>query len=114
MIPQEYDPTNIAPYLGKEFTTNGSKYRIDDDGKFRGRESLEGARVIGIASLAQRDKFLLSPLLDSRKSSTLLDALKEHGLAPTVGMSLVVVISQEDVEQRGRVGIMTSAICSIN
>lgn len=105
---------NIGPYLGKQFLTiNGTRYQIDGNGIFTGRESLDGTRVVGIAALSQKEKYAIAPLLNLKETSPFLNALKECGSKPSRGLSLAIVINQDDANKRGRIGLITSSIESI-
>lgn len=114
MFTQKYNPTNISPYLGKQFSTvNGTVYEIDKNGIFTGRKSLDGARVIGIAALSQKEKYAIAPLLNLKDINPFLDALKEYGSKPARGLPLAIVINQDDANKRIRIGLLTSSIESI-
>ncbi len=127
-----YNPTNVAQYAGKTFVTeNGSKYSVTEDGRFTGRESIEGGKIRAITGLPNdflRSATIKSYLAEHNEDGTRrsIDDLKENAgelvgylqkegqeLVKGRGLALCLVLEDSDIERTHRIGFKSSSIADI-
>jgi hypothetical protein len=111
---------DIMNYCGKAFVTeHESHYAISTDGKFKGRPSIDGAKVKLLAGV-EEDQFLLNYFISCLDTSRpeLRDRLDElirmHGQELKPGLCLVASLTPEAAKEKGRHGIITSRITSVD
>lgn len=108
----QYNPNNIEPYHGKTFISgNGTEYRITEDGRFSGRDSIEGAEVMLIAGLDKRLYMAARACLG--KKAQIDNLISAYGQEPRVGLDLVVSLTYESSNEKGRNGIIIPTIKEI-
>jgi len=114
-----YDPTKVSSYFGASFRTEtGFQFSIDYEGRVRGRESIEGARVDLIAGVESADYWKArscfnKPITRERKNQ--LDGIIfEQGYVPKKGLHLALSLVPEDVDRKNRIGLLTAKIFNIN
>ena len=117
---------DIVNYRGKAFVTDHeSHYAINANGEFKGRPSIDGAKVKLLAGV-EEDPYLLKFFINCLDTSRpeLRDRLDElirmHGqeLKPgrelKPGLCLVASLTPEAAKEKGRHGIITSRITSVD
>jgi len=111
---------DIMNYRGKAFVTeHESHYTINTNGEFKGRPSIDGAKVKLLAGV-EEDPFLLKCFIDCLDTSRpeLRDRLDElirmHGQELKPGLCLVASLTPEAAKEKGRHGIITSRVTSVD
>ena len=109
---KRYNPRDISQYFGKTFTTeSGSKYSITNDGKVRGRESIENYSIELIAGL--EDSEFLRSKYDSHSKEILDSIIRKSGKKIKKGLHLVISLKDDAALQTSRVGLSTGKIIAI-
>ena len=116
--PYNYNPADIQRYCGTNFITkSGSHYGITEDGKFTGRPSIDGADVMLVAGVEPPYWGYIARCLSASENPELKreldDLIYSFGQGVRPGLHLVVSLTPEFVERKGRFGIITSPIASI-
>jgi hypothetical protein len=111
---------DVVNYRGKAFVTeHKSHYAINANGEFKGRPSIDGAKVKLLAGV-EEDPFLLKCFINCLDTSRpeLRDRLDElirmHGQELKPGLYLVASLTPEAAKEKGRHGIITSRITSVD
>lgn len=109
-----YNPKNINSYHGTVFrTVHDSEYFITEDGKIKGRPSIDGAEIMLIAGLPiefyDEIRFYMNDSSSNAKKC-LEELMKEHGQEPKPGLMLVISLTPEDTCNKQRYGMMTSPV----
>jgi hypothetical protein len=104
---------------GKVFTTySDSHYSISPTGAFIGRRSIEGAKVKLMAGI-DNDPFLIRYFERCLDASTpklrdkLDELILEHGQELKEGLVMVVSLTPEAAQEKGRHGIITTPVKKI-
>ena len=113
-IAEEYDPGNIFPHLGAGFMTEHGEYRVGEDGKIYGRSSLDGAQIALIAGIAEEDFAEAKSYLETDLKHMLDKLILEKGVKPAKGLHLVIILTDEDADKRGRNGLVSSRLQKIS
>jgi len=108
---EQYNPSDVDIYFGKTFVSkNGKEYRITKDGKFSGRESIDGAEVMLVAGLEKQFYIAVAACLSETytpKAKACLDELIfKHGKKPTNGLDLVMSLTDSSSKEKNRHGII--------
>jgi hypothetical protein len=110
-------PVDLENYLGTVYVTkNNSKYEITDEGEFKGRPSIEGAKISMAAGIDESvmSDFLFCMSADYDKAMEEFDYfVQKYGQKLRPGLRLVASLTPEARREKHRVGIITSPISSI-
>ena len=111
----QFDPTNVEMYHGRTFVTeSGSEYKITEDGKISGRESIEGAEVYLVAGLPDEWQLPAKLCLNyEMPKSKLVDIVLTHGEKAKEGQALAIVLSDKSTLETKRYGLITTKIKTI-
>lgn len=109
----------VEANLGKSYTNlKGNVYFIDEQGRFHGRESIEGARIAGVLGLSSAEHSQPLGVL-SKNYDTALGFM--GSLHRTVGDKqvqegdyLVVLLTRADAERFNRSGFVSSLLKNIS
>jgi hypothetical protein len=117
---QEFDAAHVARYHGKKFTTSHDHtYGITEDGRFTGRPSIEGAKVLLIAGVEDSRWWACNELLGSEGDRTeegkqkFDNWIRTYGRDPEIGLSLVIAVTAEDFKAHDRYGLLTTEVVKI-
>ena len=111
-----FDPADIKKYHGYTFITEHSSYGVTMEGTFTGRESLDGGKIKLISGLKKHlypyaKRYLSKPGPEMKRK---LDSLiRNNAHEVEEGSLLVVSLTPESAEKKGRNGIVTSLIKKI-
>jgi len=109
-----YDPRDVQQYYGKTFVTeSGSEYKITEDGRIFGRKSIDGAKVMMIASINHIGLAYALDCLDSgsaEKKVALEKTILEYGEEPESEYRVVFCLTQDSVVEKQRQGFITSPL----
>jgi len=112
-----FNPADVKKYFGKNFLTeSGSLYGITDDGRIRGRPSIEEAEVMLIAGIPPVFYWEVRSCLDTSDpelKDQLDDLIRRRGQEIKPGLHLVVSLKPEYVKQKDRYGIITLPVKEI-
>ncbi len=105
-----YDPADVMQHANKTYTTQNSIYSFDEQGRFHGRDSVENCVPELVAGLHQEYEQDLKGIFGNGEREKLRDLLRECGEKPQKGKYLVMVLTEEDAEEKERVGFKSSAL----
>lgn len=107
---------SVKNSLGTTYNTAHSVYSIDNEGRFHGRPSLEGAQVEGVTggevSHVHASIFFNSGGYAGAKDF-FLKFLSAHPTRPSPGDNLFILLTEESARKTGRVGFISSPIKAI-
>jgi len=109
----EYDPGDIFSYLGAEFFTEHGDYRVGEDGRFYGRATLDRAQISLIAAVKEEDFQEARSCLESDLKHVFDNLIFHKGLRPAAGLHLVISLTDDEAEKRGRNGLVSSRLKKI-
>lgn len=114
----QYDPSDVELYRGKTFIAgNGKEYRITPEGKFSGRESIEGAEVMLIAGINKQIYMVAAACLtpkENKKAKAYLDEIIfKYGQEPREGLGLVISLTPASSKEKQRNGMIIPSIKKI-
>jgi len=110
---------DVMNYRGKAFVTeHESHYAISTDGEFKGRPSIDGAKVKLLAGVEEDPdllKYFVNCLDTSRPElrDRLDELIRMHGQELKPGLCLVASLTPEAAKEKGRHGIITSRVKAI-
>jgi len=109
------DYNGLKDCLGKTFITkHDSHYAITEQGEFRGRPSIEGAKVKKVVGVERAVYNLVRYCLGYSAGESQLDELiTEYGQPVRPGLHLVASLTPEYVRKTNRYGIVTSPVKKI-
>lgn len=109
---------SVENYMGKTFLTqNKHNYGITKKGEFKGRRSIQGAKVKYVAGI---EHYLYSIAVDCLSIPTpeslkrLDDLIKKYGKKIKPGLHLIASLTEEAAMETKRCGIVTSPIKKIH
>ena len=104
-----YNPADI-PKNKTYITESGSNYSLDSEGRFHGRDSIEGVKPVLVAGLGQKHEMAIDSSFDYVDRNALGDLIKKFGKKPKKNRYLVMLLSTEDMEKTGRIGFKSSPL----
>lgn len=113
-IPEEYDPTDITPYLGKSFTTrSGSRYKITPEGTLQGPHG-NGMPIYLLAGIFdENDARKLQGMQRVGNYPAAEETIRRHGEPPREGYHLTILTTSKYYDKHRRTGITTSLVDKI-
>lgn len=91
-------------------TESGSTYSFDNEGRFHGRESLEGLQAERVAGLDYENGKIARTHLYLGHKQGLIDLIAQNGQEPRKGLYLVLALTNEATEKSRKIGFITSKL----